>query len=127
MSTHQTVRRYCLSLFWVRGDKTPAGTIRSWYFDIKVKASTRSAVQWQRFLQAAYCTKNDNIIMMIVPDSNMKLKDGDRCKVLGGTHAGKSGTVIDIKTSNTGAVTITVVPPNGERFKTLAKNVEIKK
>jgi len=55
------------------------------------------------------------------------LKDGARCKVIAGTHAGKSGTVKDIKTSKTGAVTITVLQANGIRFKTLAKNVEIKK
>jgi ribosomal protein S4E len=53
------------------------------------------------------------------------LRDGDRCKVVGGTHAGKAGTVTDIKTSKTGAVTITVVQADGERFKTLAKNVEV--
>jgi ribosomal protein S4E len=54
-----------------------------------------------------------------------KLKDGANCKVIGGTHAGKSGTVTDINTSKTGHVTITVVQKNGVRFKTLAKNVEI--
>jgi ribosomal protein S4E len=52
------------------------------------------------------------------------LKDGDKCKVVGGTHVGKSGTVHDINTSKTGHVTITVMQANGERFKTLAKNVE---
>lgn len=51
------------------------------------------------------------------------IKDGDRCKVIGGVHAGKSGVVRDIKTSKTGYVTITVVQENGERLKTLAKNV----
>jgi ribosomal protein S4E len=56
-----------------------------------------------------------------------KLTDGSRCKVVGGTHAGKSGTVTDIKTSKTGHVTITVVQSNGERFKTLAKNVVVGK
>jgi ribosomal protein S4E len=54
-----------------------------------------------------------------------KLKDGDVCRVVGGTHAGKSGTVHDIKTSKTGHVTITVKQKSGERFKTLAKNVEV--
>jgi ribosomal protein S4E len=53
------------------------------------------------------------------------LKDGARCKVIDGTHKGKSGTVQDIITSNTGAVTITVKQSNGERFKSLAKNVEL--
>jgi ribosomal protein S4E len=53
------------------------------------------------------------------------LKDGAKCKVVGGTHAGKLGVVRDIKTSATGHVTITVVQADGERFKTLAKNVVI--
>ena len=51
------------------------------------------------------------------------LRDGDYCEIVGGTHAGKSGTVRDMKTSKTGHVTITVVQKNGDRFKTLAKNV----
>jgi ribosomal protein S4E len=54
---------------------------------------------------------------------NRKLKDGSKCKVVGGTHAGKSGIVRDVKTSKTGHVTITVVQATGERFKTLARNV----
>lgn len=55
------------------------------------------------------------------------MKDGAKCKVIGGTHAGKVGKVTDIKTSKTGHVTITVVQRNGERFKTLAKNVAVQK
>lgn len=55
-----------------------------------------------------------------------KLYDGAKCKVVNGTHAGKTGTVKDINTSKTGAVTITVLQANGDRFKTLAKNVELK-
>jgi len=54
-----------------------------------------------------------------------KLKDGDRCTVVGGTHAGKSGKVTDINTSRTGHITITVVQKNGVRFKTLGKNVVV--
>lgn len=54
-----------------------------------------------------------------------KIKDGVHCTVVAGTHKGKSGTVGDIKTSKTGAVTITVKQQNGERFKTLAKNVVV--
>ena len=53
------------------------------------------------------------------------LKDGTTCKVIAGTHAGKSGLVQDMHTSKTGHVTITVLPENGERFKTLAKNVKV--
>ena len=52
-----------------------------------------------------------------------EMRDGDHCNVVKGTHAGKSGTVQDINTSKTGHVTITVKQSNGERFKTLAKNV----
>jgi ribosomal protein S4E len=60
------------------------------------------------------------------PESPGVLRDGARCQVIGGTHAGKSGTVADIKTSKTGHVTITVVQANGERFKTLARNVVVR-
>jgi ribosomal protein S4E len=54
-----------------------------------------------------------------------QLRDGDQCKVIAGTHAGKSGTVADINTSKTGHITITVVQANGVRFKTLGRNVEV--
>lgn len=57
----------------------------------------------------------------------VRLKDGDWCEVTAGTHEGKSGSVADLKTSKTGHVTITVVQKNGERFKTLARNVAVKK
>ena len=53
-----------------------------------------------------------------------KLKDGETCTVVAGTHKGKSGIVADIKTSKTGHITVTVVQKNGVRFKTLAKNVQ---
>ena len=56
-----------------------------------------------------------------------KLKNGDHCTVVGGTHKGKSGIVQDLKTSKTGHITITVLQKNGERFKTLGKNVVIQK
>ncbi len=54
-----------------------------------------------------------------------KLKDGDECKVVSGTHQGKAGIVRDINTSKTGHITITVVQKNGVRFKTLGKNVVV--
>ena len=57
------------------------------------------------------------------PKSQATLQDGVQCKVVAGTHAGKSGTVRDINTSKTGHITITVVQENGVRFKTLGKNV----
>jgi ribosomal protein S4E len=54
-----------------------------------------------------------------------KLKDGDQCKVIGGTHTGKSGTVTDLHMSKTGHLTITVEQENGTKFKTLGKNVMV--
>ena len=54
-----------------------------------------------------------------------KLKDGDQCKVIGGTHIGKSGTVRDVNMSKTGYITITVEQKNKVRFKTLGKNVVV--
>ncbi|HZF27325.1 MAG TPA: KOW motif-containing protein [Steroidobacteraceae bacterium] len=56
-----------------------------------------------------------------------KLRDGATCKVVAGTHKGKSGTVRDLNTSKTGHVTITVVQKNGNCFKTLAKNVAVQR
>ena len=56
-----------------------------------------------------------------------KLNDGDFCKVIAGTHKGKSGFVQDINTSKTGHITITVMQKNKVRFKTLGKNVEVVK
>ncbi len=56
----------------------------------------------------------------------LNLKNGDKCQVTAGTHKGKSGTVADLKTSKTGHITITVVQENGDRFKTLGRNVLIK-
>ncbi|MFL6659635.1 MAG: hypothetical protein ACJ8GW_16265 [Massilia sp.] len=55
------------------------------------------------------------------------VKDGDQCDVVGGTHAGKSDTATDLNVSKTGHLTITIVQANGERFKTLAKNVIVKR
>ncbi|MDX1498488.1 MAG: KOW motif-containing protein [Woeseiaceae bacterium] len=59
------------------------------------------------------------------PGPKASVRDGDHCEVVGGTHAGKSGTVRDINISKGGNVTITVVQKNGERFKTLEKNVRV--
>jgi ribosomal protein S4E len=63
--------------------------------------------------------------MIMQKKSTGKLRDGDLCKVIGGTHAGKSRIVRDVHTSKTGHITITVEQTNGERFKTLAKNVVV--
>ena len=57
--------------------------------------------------------------------SPSRLTDGAQCKVVGGTHAGKAGTVSHIKVGKTGHVSLTVTQANGERFKTLAKNVAL--
>jgi len=51
------------------------------------------------------------------------LVDGAQCKVVSGVHAGKSGMITDIKTGKTGHISITVVQADGERLKTLARNV----
>lgn len=59
------------------------------------------------------------------PDTNVQLKDGDQCRVIAGTHRGKAGKVADINISKTGHQTITVVQANGERFKTLGRNVVV--
>jgi ribosomal protein S4E len=61
--------------------------------------------------------------MPVKPQKN--LIDGASCKVVAGTHAGKSGIVRDIKSSKTGHITITVVQKDGVRFKTLAANVVV--
>lgn len=53
------------------------------------------------------------------------IKDGDSCKVVAGTHKGKSGIARDLNISKTGHLTITVVQENGDRFKTLGKNVQV--
>ena len=58
--------------------------------------------------------------------SSGEVRNGDRCRVVGGTHAGRSGIVQDRKTSKTGHVTITVREESGERFKTLARNVVVR-
>lgn len=55
-----------------------------------------------------------------------ELRDGARCEVVGGTHAGKAGTVRDITVgAKHGQQSITVLQDDGSRFKTLAKNVRI--
>jgi ribosomal protein S4E len=60
-------------------------------------------------------------------NKNENLNDGDICKVVGGTHKGKSGIVRDVKTSKTGYITITVEQDNGVRFKTLGNNIVVVK
>ncbi|MGH6787203.1 MAG: KOW motif-containing protein [Novosphingobium sp.] len=52
-----------------------------------------------------------------------EIANGDACEVASGKHKGKSGRVEDRKVSKTGHVTITVRLPDGDRVKTLARNV----
>ena len=56
-----------------------------------------------------------------IPD----VKDGDRCTVVAGRHAGKSGIVQDCHMSKSGHLSITVCQDDDTRFKTLAKSVRI--
>ncbi len=53
------------------------------------------------------------------------LRNGDRCTVVVGRHAGKSGVVQDRNVSKAGHVTISVCQDDGVRFKTLAKSVVV--
>ncbi len=57
--------------------------------------------------------------------SEHEIQNGDYCRVVAGTHRGKTGWVQDKNMSKTGHITITVLQTNGVRFKTLGKNVEI--
>jgi ribosomal protein S4E len=53
------------------------------------------------------------------------VKDGDRCTVVAGRHAGKSGIVQDCHVSKSGHLSISVCQDDGTRFKTLAKSVVV--
>jgi ribosomal protein S4E len=54
------------------------------------------------------------------------VEDGSKVNVIGGTNAGKSGIARDMTIGKTHKqLSITVVQANGERFKTLAKNVVV--
>ena len=59
------------------------------------------------------------------PNNQATLKDGDRVFVTGGTQKGKSGIARDLNVSKTCHLTITVVQSSGDRFKTLARNVQV--
>ncbi|MFV0305542.1 MAG: RNA-binding protein [Moheibacter sp.] len=61
----------------------------------------------------------------MINTNNSNIKNDDSCTVIGGVHKGKSGTVKDLNRSKTGHLTLTVLQPNGMRFKTLAKNVQL--
>lgn len=70
-------------------------------------------------------TKSNQSHKVMTAEAPQKLKDGDLCRVVGGTHIGKTGTVSDINTSKTGHLTLTMTQENGVRFKTLARNVVV--
>src|SRR5262249_40163786 len=98
---------------------SPQAGRRTWRVSWRSAASTASS---SRLRQEENLTKLGGTMADTPPAG---LKDGAQCKVVGGTHAGKAGTVRDINTSKTGHVTITVVQANGDRFKTLARSVTI--
>lgn len=50
----------------------------------------------------------------MTPSTPNEPKDGQRCRVVAGTHTGKSGIVRDVNISKMGHMTITVVQDNGE-------------
>jgi ribosomal protein S4E len=54
-----------------------------------------------------------------------EVANGERCRVIAGTHAGKSGVVEDRHVSKTGQVTVTVRQDDDVRLKTLARNVAV--
>jgi ribosomal protein S4E len=51
------------------------------------------------------------------------MENGQACMVIAGTHKGKAGIVADRHVSKGGNVTITVLQPDGSRFKTLQRSV----
>lgn len=57
-------------------------------------------------------------------DKSRLVANGDLCRVIAGTHKGRSGTIEDLNRSKGGNITITVRDENQERFKTLARNVQ---
>ena len=72
--------------------------------------------------------KSSLIIMIFInPKTLRQVNNGDYCRVVAGKHEGKAGFVSDLHTSLKGATTITVQQSSGERFKTLAKSVEVLK
>ena len=95
-----------------------------WLISFSLGRSASEAARNDKMLDSGYNQNAIGTIQMKAKPSG-KLRDGAQCKVIGGVHAGKSGIVTDINTSKTGHVTITVVQPEGERFKTLAENVVI--
>ena len=102
---------------------------------LSVRVPAAEAIADQRWLShaAVHALRTDpgavalkgHVVKKPARSAAATLTDGVRCSVVGGTHAGKSGTVADIKTSKTGHVTLTVIQANGKRFKTLAKNVAV--
>lgn len=84
-----------------------------------------SRPRWIDLIQASDDIKRFQAMPKKGTAHSVDLKVGDFCQVIGRTHKGKSGTARDLNTSKTGHLTITVVEPSGERFKTLARNVVV--
>lgn len=57
-------------------------------------------------------------------DKSGLVANGDRCRVIAGTHKGRIGTIEDLNRSKGGNITLTVRDESQERFKTLARNIE---
>jgi ribosomal protein S4E len=55
----------------------------------------------------------------------MRLKNRE-VYLISGTHKGKTGKAADLNLSKTGHLTLTIIQTDGVRFKTLAKNVNLK-
>jgi hypothetical protein len=109
------------SVFYTKSDQIKLTDLKAW-----LKKSKE--IQWDY----KNLVKRKGVLVKIEaatakPKTTFALADGDSCKVIGGTHAGKSGIVRDINLSKTGHITITVVQKSGVRFKTLGKNVEVVK
>ena len=62
--------------------------------------------------------------MVSTAQGNAQVANGDRCKVIAGTHKGKEGVVEDWQLAKSGHATITVRQADGTRFKTLARSAE---
>lgn len=94
-----------------------------------LETAIKDGVEKTTLLKTISTTKGKNTKQIFKTPGKMtqqnavKLKNGDNCIVIGGTHKGKAGTVQDLNTSKTGHITITVMQKNGVRFKTLGKNV----
>ena len=68
-------------------------------------------------------TKSTRRAESMMSTAQTPVENGDLCTVTAGVHKGKAGIVEDLNMSKGGNLTITVRQADGDRFKTLAKNV----